>query len=96
MARIAGVDVPRDKRIEVALTYIFGIGPATSRRLLVIAQIPPGVRARDLTDAQVGKLRDVIAKQLQGPEQPAEETLTAPPLPPAPPTPLLPPAPPPP
>ena len=66
MARIAGVDVPRDKRIEVALTYIFGIGPATSRRLLTIAQIPPDVRARDLTDAQVGKLRDVIAKQLQG------------------------------
>ncbi|HEY6377561.1 MAG TPA: 30S ribosomal protein S13 [Candidatus Dormibacteraeota bacterium] len=66
MARIAGVDVPRDKRIEVALTYIFGVGPATSRRLLTIAQIPPDVRARDLTDAQVGKLRDVIAKQLQG------------------------------
>jgi small subunit ribosomal protein S13 len=66
VARIAGVDVPRDKRIEVALTYIFGVGPATSRRLLTIAQVPPDVRARDLTDAQVGKLRDVIAKQLQG------------------------------
>ncbi len=66
MARIAGVDVPRDKRIEVALTYIFGIGPATSRRLLSIAQIPGDARTRDLSDAQVGKLRDIIAKQLQG------------------------------
>lgn len=66
MARIAGVDVPRDKRIEVALTYIFGVGPTTSRRILTIAQVSPDVRTRDLSDAQVGKLRDVIAKQLQG------------------------------
>ena len=66
MARIAGVDIPREKRVEVALTYIFGIGPTTSRRLLSLAQISPDVRTRDLTDAQVGKLRDLIAKQLQG------------------------------
>jgi len=66
MARIAGVDIPRDKRIEVALTYIFGIGPTTARRLLTLAQLSPDTRARDLTDAQVGKLRDIIAKQLQG------------------------------
>jgi small subunit ribosomal protein S13 len=66
VARIAGVDVPRDKRIEVALTYIFGVGPTTARRILAIAQVSPDVRSRDLTDAQVGKLRDVIAKQLQG------------------------------
>ena len=66
MARIAGIDIPRDKRIEVALTYIFGIGPTTSRRLLTLAQVSPDVRTRDLTDAQVGKLRDLIAKQLQG------------------------------
>ena len=66
MARIAGVDVPRDKRIEVALTYIFGIGPTTARRLLTLAQVAPDTRTRDLSDAQVGKLRDIISKQLQG------------------------------
>lgn len=66
MARIAGVDVPRDKRIEVALTYIFGVGPTTSKRILTIAQVSPDTRTRDLSDAQVGRLRDVIAKQLQG------------------------------
>ncbi|HEX4579510.1 MAG TPA: 30S ribosomal protein S13 [Candidatus Dormibacteraeota bacterium] len=66
MARIAGVDIPRDKRIEVALTYIFGIGPTTSRRLLQLAQISPDVRTRELSDTQVSKLRDLIAKQLQG------------------------------
>ncbi len=66
MARIAGVDIPRDKRIEVALTYIFGIGPTTSRRLLQLAQISPDIRTRELTDTQVSKLRDLISKQLQG------------------------------
>ena len=66
MARIAGVDVPRDKRIEIALTYIYGIGTTTSKRILSLAQVSPDIRTRDLTDAQVGKLRDIIAKQLQG------------------------------
>ena len=66
MARIAGVDIPRDKRIEVALTYIYGIGLTTSKRLLQLAAISPDTRTKDLTDAQVGKLRDLIAKQLQG------------------------------
>ena len=66
MARIAGVDVPRDKRIEIALTYIFGIGPTTARRILSLAQISGDVRTKDLSDAQVGRLRDIIAKQLQG------------------------------
>ncbi|HEY7927031.1 MAG TPA: 30S ribosomal protein S13 [Candidatus Dormibacteraeota bacterium] len=66
MARIAGVDIPRDKRIEVALTYIFGIGPTTSRRLLQLAQISPDIRTRELTDTQVSKLRDLISQQLQG------------------------------
>jgi small subunit ribosomal protein S13 len=66
VARIAGVDVPREKRIEVALTYIYGIGPSTSKRLLSLAQVSPDIRSRDLSDAQVGRLRDVIAKQLQG------------------------------
>ena len=66
MARIAGVDVPRDKRIEVALTYIYGIGLSTSKRMLALAGVSADIRAKDLTDAQVGRLRDVIAKQLQG------------------------------
>jgi small subunit ribosomal protein S13 len=66
MARIAGVDVPRDKRIEVALTYIYGIGPTTARRMLQLAGVSADIRTKDLTDAQVGKLRDIIAKQLQG------------------------------
>ncbi len=66
MARIAGIDIPRDKRIEVSLTYIFGIGPTTSRRLLSLAQISPDLRTRELSDTQVAKLRDLIAKQLQG------------------------------
>jgi small subunit ribosomal protein S13 len=66
VARIAGVDVPREKRIEIALTYIYGIGLSTSKRILSLAQVSPDIRARDLTDAQVARLRDVIAKQLQG------------------------------
>ena len=66
MARIAGVDVPREKRIEIALTYIYGIGPSTAKRVLSLAQVSPDVRTRELTDAQVARLRDVIAKQLQG------------------------------
>jgi small subunit ribosomal protein S13 len=66
VARIAGVDVPRDKRIEIALTYIYGIGATTAKRMLSLAGVSPDVRTKDLTDAQVGKLRDVIAKQLQG------------------------------
>jgi small subunit ribosomal protein S13 len=66
MARIAGVDIPRDKRIEIALTYIYGIGLTTSKRMLQLSGISPDLRVKDLTDAQVGKLRDVIAKQLQG------------------------------
>jgi small subunit ribosomal protein S13 len=66
VARIAGVDVPRDKRIEIALTYIYGIGPTTAKRMLSLAGVPADTRTKDLSDAQVGKLRDVIAKQLQG------------------------------
>jgi small subunit ribosomal protein S13 len=66
MARIAGVDVPRDKRIEIALTYIYGIGLSTSKRILQLSGISPDIRTKDLNDTQVGKLRDVIAKQLQG------------------------------
>ena len=64
MARIAGVDLPRDKRIEIALTYIFGIGLKTSQDLLKMNGINPDTRTRDLTEDEVVKLRDVIDKNV--------------------------------
>ena len=60
MARISGVDLPRDKRIENGLTYVYGIGRATSNRLLKEAGVNPDTRVRDLTDEEVGKIRDAI------------------------------------
>ena len=63
MARIAGVDLPRDKRIEIALTYIYGIGRTTSQKLLKLAGVNPDTRTRDLTEDEVVKLRDVIDKE---------------------------------
>ena len=56
MARISGVDLPREKRIEIALTYIYGIGPATSKRLLAAAEVNPDIRVKDLTDDDVKKI----------------------------------------
>ena len=64
MARIAGVDLPRDKRIEIALTYIFGIGLKTSQDILAATGINPDTRARDLTEDEVAKLREYIDKHL--------------------------------
>ncbi len=64
MARIAGVDLPRDKRIEIALTYIYGIGLTTSQKLLAAAGINPDTRTRDLTEDEVVKLRDLIDKDV--------------------------------
>ena len=64
MARIAGGDLPRDKRIEIALTYIFGIGLKTSQDLLKMTGINPDTRTRDLTEDEVVKLRDVIDKNV--------------------------------
>ena len=60
MARIAGVDLPREKRVEIGLTYIYGIGRVTSNRILAEAQVNPDTRGRDLTDEEVAKIRDVI------------------------------------
>lgn len=60
MARIAGVNIPTDKRVEVALTYVFGIGPTTSRKILAAAKIDPNIRVKDLTDAQVAAIRTEI------------------------------------
>lgn len=61
MARIAGVDLPRDKRIEVALTYIYGIGSSRSRALLAQTGVSPDTRVRDLTEEETVRLRDVLA-----------------------------------
>ncbi len=60
MARIAGVDLPREKRVEIGLTYIYGIGRTSADRILVEAGVNPDTRCRDLTDEEVGKIRDAI------------------------------------
>jgi small subunit ribosomal protein S13 len=60
MARIAGVDLPRDKRVEVALTYIYGIGPTTARHILDETAVNPDLRVHELSDDDVNKLRRVI------------------------------------
>lgn len=60
MARIAGVDLPRDKRIEIGLTYIYGIGLKTSKDILAKAGINPDIRVKDLTEEDAGKIRKVI------------------------------------
>ena len=63
MARISGIDLPRDKRIEVALTYIYGIGPARAAEVLNKTGINPDTRVKDLTEEQEGLLRDAIEHQ---------------------------------
>lgn len=63
MARIAGVDLPRDKRIEIGLTYIYGIGLVTSKQILAKAGVDPDVRVRDLTEEDAGKIRRVIENE---------------------------------
>ena len=63
MARIAGIDIPREKRVEIALTYIYGIGLSTSQKVLAQANVNPDTRVRDLTDEQVNRLRDIIDRR---------------------------------
>lgn len=65
MARIAGVDLPREKRVEVALTYIYGIGPTLSKRVLQNTGIDPNTRVRDLAEDEIGKLRETLDKDFQ-------------------------------
>ena len=60
MARISGVDIPRDKRVEISLRYIFGIGATASRKICEEARVDGGIRVRDLTEPQVAKLREII------------------------------------
>ncbi len=65
MARIAGVDLPREKKVEIGLTYIFGIGRALARRILLSSGVNPDQRVRDLTDADTNKLRQAIEKDFR-------------------------------
>jgi small subunit ribosomal protein S13 len=63
VARIAGVDIPREKRVIVSLTYIHGIGPATAAKVVTAANVSPDARVRDLTEDEVTRLRDIIDKR---------------------------------
>jgi small subunit ribosomal protein S13 len=63
VARIAGIDIPREKRVEISLTYIFGIGLPTSQKVLTQANVNPDTRVRDLTEEQVNRLRDIIDRR---------------------------------
>ena len=63
MARISGIDIPREKRVEIALTYIYGIGLPTSQKILASANVNPDTRVRDLTEDQVNRLREIIDRR---------------------------------
>lgn len=63
MARIAGVDIPRNKRVEISLTYIFGIGRTSSHQILEAAEVNPDTRVRDLSEAEVTRLRQVVERE---------------------------------
>ena len=65
MARIAGVDIPRDKRVVIALTYIYGIGRTSSQQILDATQIDPSIRVRDLDESQLARLREYIDRNYQ-------------------------------
>jgi small subunit ribosomal protein S13 len=65
MARIAGVDIPREKRVEVALTYIYGIGPNISKALLAATRVNPDTRVKDLSEDEVARLREYIDRRLK-------------------------------
>ena len=63
MARISGIDIPREKRVEVALTYIYGLGLPTSQKILAQANVNPDTRVRDLTEEQVNRLREIVDRR---------------------------------
>jgi small subunit ribosomal protein S13 len=63
VARIAGIDIPREKRVEVALTYIYGIGLPTSQKILAQSNVNPDTRVRDLTEEQVNRLREIVDRR---------------------------------
>ena len=63
MARIAGVDIPKDKRVEISLQYIYGIGPASSRRILSSSGVNPDTKVKDLSEQEVSRIREIIDKE---------------------------------
>ncbi len=65
MARIAGVDLPREKRVEVGLTYVFGVGRSTAKKILAETEVDPNTKVRDLAEGEVGKIRAYIDGNLQ-------------------------------
>jgi small subunit ribosomal protein S13 len=65
MARIAGVDLPREKRVEIALTYIYGVGRSTATHILDVTAVSPDTRVRDLSDAEVARLRQAIEREVK-------------------------------
>jgi small subunit ribosomal protein S13 len=65
MARISGVDLPRDKRVEIALTYIYGVGLSTSQKILKLTGVNPDTRVRDLTEEEANRLREYIDKNVK-------------------------------
>jgi len=65
VARISGVDIPREKRVDVALTNIFGIGRTTSLKILKVANVDPSIRVRDLSESELSRIREIIDKQIK-------------------------------
>ena len=65
MARIAGVDIPRDKRVDISLRYIYGIGPTTARQIVGRTRINPATRVRDLTEEEIIRLREIIDREFK-------------------------------
>ena len=65
MARIAGIDLPRDKRLETALTYIYGIGPTSAKKILISAELTENPRVRDLSEADSAKLREIVERDFR-------------------------------
>jgi small subunit ribosomal protein S13 len=63
MARIAGVDIPRNKKLEIAITYIYGVGRSNSKEIIAKANVDPLTRVRDLTEEEVGRLREVVERE---------------------------------
>jgi small subunit ribosomal protein S13 len=65
VARIAGVDIPRDKRVDIGLRYIYGIGPTTARQIVDRTRINPSTRVRDLTEEEISRLREIIDREFK-------------------------------
>jgi len=65
MARIAGIDLPREKRVEIGLTYVFGVGRSTAKKILAETEVDPDTKVRDLAEGEVGKIRAFIDQNLQ-------------------------------